>query len=1125
MTPRHGSTSNLISRAVWRSALVMSLALSLLAVSMIPAASSPRGRAVPVRLAGEVRSTDAGEFGLFHPRALTYLAGQDALLVMGFRHSEGLTGTVEITPAGRRMRDVRVPGAVGAVGLAFDPVARRLGVLTPRALSTISRNRAGFADARSKRLALAGVGVGRPLSIAYDQPGRSWYVLGTEGLIRVRARGPLGERMVRVGLPGMSDVRGVASNPADGLLYLIDSRGTRLFAMDRSGRIRAVYMTDSVGLQRPRAITFAPSADRTDGPGTLSLYVADRGAPGSAGRIVEVSLTVTATASTVAATLVRTIDTSRLSPPSPDPAGVTYLPSADRLVFSDSEVDEMPIFQNVNLYTVTRTGTLSVTGVTTAFTHEPTGVAYNPSNGHLFISDDDQLRVFEDVAGPDGRYGTSDDVVTSISSGAYGSGDTEDVTFDARTGDLFTVDGVNKEVYRVSPGLNGRFDGLPPTGDDTSSHFDVGVFGAQDPEAIVYDQNRDTLVVADHTSKKAYEVSTSGALINTIDISAAPGPYPAGITLAPGSANPAQTNMYIVDRGVDNNSDPNENDGRLYEMSVSLPPLGNQPPLVNAGADQSIVLPASATLNGTVTDDGLPNPPASTTHTWSAVSGPGSVTFADPAALSTTASFTVPGTYVLRLSASDSALSASDDVTVTVIGPNGPFSLDRAVATSSDDAEESSSGSMSLTSSDLELVHDSTDQTVGLRFTNITIPRGASIQSAYLQFEVDEVSTDAASLTIRGHAADNPGTFTTASLNISSRPRTAASVAWVPPSWPTIQVHGPDQRTPNLAPIVQEIVNRPGWAGGNAVVVIVNGTGRRTAEAFDGTFATTLHVEYTTGGAPPNLAPTVDAGPDQSVVLPSSASLSGSVSDDGLPNPPGVTTHQWSKVGGPGTVSFGDATALSTTATFSAAGTYVLRLTASDSELTASDDMTVTALSAGGPFTLERAVAVSSDDAEERPSGGVNLNSSDLELVTDGTKVQKVGMRFTNVTVPAGATILNAYVQFQVDEVSTDATSLTIRGQAANNPGTFTTTSQNVSSRPSTVASVGWVPPSWPTVGARGPDQRTPSLVSIVQEIVNRSGWGSGNAMVVIVTGTGRRTAEARDGTFAPILHVEYSIG
>src|SRR5205823_14824705 len=65
----------------------------------------------------------------------------------------------------------------------------------------------------------------------------------------------------------------------------------------------------------------------------------------------------------------------------------------------------------------------------------------------------------------------------------------------------------------------------------------------------------------------------------------------------------------------------------------------NKPPVVNAGPDQTITLPSAATLSGSATDDGLPNPPAALTYTWSTVSGPGAVTFSDPAAPATTATF------------------------------------------------------------------------------------------------------------------------------------------------------------------------------------------------------------------------------------------------------------------------------------------------------------------------------------------------------------------------------------------------------------------------------------------------------------------------------------------------------
>jgi hypothetical protein len=87
---------------------------------------------------------------------------------------------------------------------------------------------------------------------------------------------------------------------------------------------------------------------------------------------------------------------------------------------------------------------------------------------------------------------------------------------------------------------------------------------------------------------------------------------------------------------------------------------------VSTGSDQTITLPNSANLDGTVSDDGLPNPPGAVTTTWSQVSEPGTVTFGNPNAVDITASFSVDGVYTLRLTANDSASSTSDDVNITV---------------------------------------------------------------------------------------------------------------------------------------------------------------------------------------------------------------------------------------------------------------------------------------------------------------------------------------------------------------------------------------------------------------------------------------------------------------------------
>jgi hypothetical protein len=278
----------------------------------------------------------------------------------------------------------------------------------------------------------------------------------------------------------------------------------------------------------------------------------------------------------------------------------------------------------------------------------------------------------------------------------------------------------------------------------------------------------------------------------------------------------------------------------LLHVEYAFAPSANQPPTVDAGPDQTITLPAGATLEGTVADDGRVNPTATTT--WTMVSGPAAVDFTDATALDSQVSFPVDGTYVLRLSADDGALTSSDDVTVVVNPAPSPSTHDVRVAASSDDAEQASTGTVSRSSTDLDL---GSSQTVGLRFVGLRMPAGPTITKAYIQFTADEGQSVATSLTIRGQDADNASTFSTASSNISLRPRTDAFVSWRPAAWSLGQA-GENQRTPDLRTVVQEVVNRTGWAGGNAIAFVITGSGHRAAQSYNGAAskAPLLHVEW-----------------------------------------------------------------------------------------------------------------------------------------------------------------------------------------------------------------------------------------------------------------------------------------
>lgn len=159
------------------------------------------------------------------------------------------------------------------------------------------------------------------------------------------------------------------------------------------------------------------------------------------------------------------------------------------------------------------------------------------------------------------------------------------------------------------------------------------------------------------------------------------------------------------------------------------------------------------------------------------------------------------------------------------------------VTASSDDAEEKvASGSVSTNSSDLELVYDSGDQIIGVRFSNVEIPENATVIRAYIQFSTDErvSSQPTTNLTIHGELAANSPTFTTTTNDISSRTTTSNSTSWSDlEAWGSLENVGYYQRTPDLSDEMNEIMALPGWVIGNPMTFIISGTGERVANAYD----------------------------------------------------------------------------------------------------------------------------------------------------------------------------------------------------------------------------------------------------------------------------------------------------
>ncbi len=368
-----------------------------------------------------------------------------------------------------------------------------------------------------------------------------------------------------------------------------------------------------------------------------------------------------------------------------------------------------------------------------------------------------------------------------------------------------------------------------------------------------------------------------------------------------------------------------------------------------------------------------------------------------------------------------------------------------AIKTANDDVEEFvSSGEMYLDSSDLEIVWESPDksdkdeQLIGLRFTELAIPRGAKILDAYIEFTVDEPdkSTDPFDVNIHAEAVNDSQAFTTTAHDVSSRTLTQNTVNWKDiPLWVNDGSSGIDQQTPNLASVIQEVIDIDGWKENNAMTFVIGGTGNRSAKAFE-----------TSASAAPRLYVTYITSPNE--------------------------------------------------------------------------------------IKLAVPIKTAADDMEESADGSLDDGSSDLEIMEEKS-IQVIGLRFQDINVPKGAKITSAYVQFTVDEAdkSKDPFNVAIQAEDTLSSAPFNPAVKfDVSGRARTQTSVAWKDiPMWTVDQVAGEDQRTSDIASLIQELIDKDGWESGNAISLILSGVGIRVAEAYEGAKnegeRPTLNLVYSLG
>ncbi len=500
-------------------------------------------------------------------------------------------------------------------------------------------------------------------------------------------------------------------------------------------------------------------------------------------------------------------------------------------------------------------------------------------------------------------------------------------------------------------------------------------------------------------------------------------------------------------------------------------------------------------------------------------------------------------------------------------------SLDKQVGGDNDDAEERSYGDMDLDSDDLDLG----EKIVGIRFTDINIPRGSQITNAYLKFRASDERSESTSLTIYGQYIGNAPAFSSDDEDISDRDRTGDSVPWSPGHWyswlhvsyyPYYTI--PWYQTPDLKDIVQAIINHPDWAEGNSMVFIITGSGHRTADSNDlhNAYEPYLHIEYEPEVAAIIELDTTELEPwvwEGGTADPASFTLrntgTGDLNYTITDVNSGVT--DWITCapvsGGPVTQEDGPQTITISYDTSSlAAGHYDATITVSDPNASNNPqtiDIDLDVIENKADMEVDNTyVGVTGYQGSDAFAESFTLSNTgravlnyDISDNVDWLSCSSVG---GSLAVDGSATI---NINFNSDSLSAGIYEATITLHDANAITQYVNITVSLTVEPIPLSSAcGEVPVytenlvspailllldcsgsmAW-NVSVSGQSYQSPDIKDIVQEIVDRGhggnpgNWQAGNDMAFVITGSGKRTAYPYDSshTEAPLLHVEYEGG
>lgn len=423
--------------------------------------------------------------------------------------------------------------------------------------------------------------------------------------------------------------------------------------------------------------------------------------------------------------------------------------------------------------------------------------------------------------------------------------------------------------------------------------------------------------------------------------------------------------------------------GKSYQATLQIPQaVINPPPVVALVSPMTNSVYLNSTndtlfLSATASNTIPANP---MTTVWSQTSGPGTVTFGDSNALSTTVNFSTNGIYGIAFTASNGA-AANVALTVAVNAFNSPptngllnwWKMDEVSGPTAFDSSGNGvnatvsgatfttgylSNALHLTAGNNNATFTSTDamqitvagwvkanSSGGTSFPyllgnsgfHFVVRMDGSANNNTLDFATH---TTAGSSTVNGEWVSPPGTIGTNAWYHVAFSYDKGSIANVP----ALYINGVKM---SLTTLKSSSVATPTYAGtsyiGNRSDLIRGWDGWIDDLRIYNRILSDAEMQTLAGvAALPNLAPVVSAGANQTIAWPSLANLTGSVSDDNQPNPPSAVTLMWSKVSGPGAVVFANSNAMATAASFSALGDYQLQLTANDGQVTAVSSVTVT---------------------------------------------------------------------------------------------------------------------------------------------------------------------------------------